>query len=89
VLQQTERSLQHLICTGQRHAHLLCLKLLRSITLLRRSTTLLRPLQATGFSSMDALIDATVPKSIRRGDAMDMGQYSDGMGESEFLAFFK
>jgi glycine dehydrogenase len=46
-------------------------------------------LQATGFASMDALIDATVPKAIRRGDAMDMGQYSEGMTESEFLGFFK
>lgn len=45
--------------------------------------------QATGFASMDALIDATVPKSIRRGDAMDMGIYSEGMTESEFLGFFK
>eukprot|EP00882_Tetradesmus_deserticola_P015163 GHRQ01016147.1.p1 GENE.GHRQ01016147.1~~GHRQ01016147.1.p1 ORF type:complete len:197 (+),score=54.56 GHRQ01016147.1:186-776(+) len=45
--------------------------------------------KATGFSSLDALIDATVPKSIRRGDAMDMGRYSEGMTESEFLSFFK
>jgi glycine dehydrogenase len=50
---------------------------------------LLLLLQAVGFNSMDALIDATVPKAIRRGDAMDMGIYSEGMGESEFLAFFK
>ena len=44
---------------------------------------------ATGFPSMDALIDATVPASIRRADGMDMGKYTKGMGESEFLAYFK
>jgi Glycine cleavage system P-protein len=43
----------------------------------------------TGFASLDALIDATVPKSIRRSDGMDMGRYTAGMTESEFLAFFK
>jgi glycine dehydrogenase len=43
----------------------------------------------TGFSSMDALIDATVPKSIRRSDGMDMGQYTSGMTESAFLEYFK
>jgi len=43
----------------------------------------------TGFSSLDALIDATVPASIRRADGMSMGKYTDGMTESEFLEFFK
>jgi glycine dehydrogenase len=43
----------------------------------------------TGFPSMDALIDATVPKEIRRKDGMDLGQYTQGMTESEFLEFFK
>jgi glycine dehydrogenase len=43
----------------------------------------------TGFASMDALIDATVPASIRRKDGMDLGKYTDGMGEAEFLDFFK
>jgi glycine dehydrogenase len=43
----------------------------------------------TGFKSMDALIDATVPVAIRRKDAMDMEHYTQGMGESEFLDYFK
>ncbi len=38
---------------------------------------------------MDALIDATVPSAIRRKDGMKMGKYTDGMCESEFLAYFK
>jgi glycine dehydrogenase len=44
---------------------------------------------ATGFASMDALIDATVPAAIRRHDGMDMGKYTKGMTESEFLDYFK
>lgn len=44
---------------------------------------------ATGFPSLDALIDATVPEAIRRHDGMKMGKYTDGMTESEFLDFFK
>ena len=43
----------------------------------------------TGFESLDALIDATVPEAIRRHDRMDLGKYSDGMTESDFLASFK
>jgi glycine dehydrogenase len=43
----------------------------------------------TGFESMDALIDATVPKAIRRTDGMDLGKYTDGMTESQFLDYFK
>ncbi|KAI8477420.1 MAG: glycine cleavage system, P protein [Monoraphidium minutum] len=43
----------------------------------------------TGFKSMDALIDATVPAAIRRGDGMDMGRYTAGMTENDFLEFFK
>lgn len=43
----------------------------------------------TGFSSMDALIDATVPVSIRRKDGMPMGRYTPGMTESDFLDQFK
>ncbi|KAK9836531.1 hypothetical protein WJX74_002469 [Apatococcus lobatus] len=42
-----------------------------------------------GFDSIDALIDATVPQSIRREDRMEMGKYTDGMTESGFLAQFK
>ena len=42
-----------------------------------------------GFDSIDALIDATVPQSIRRDDRMEMGKYTDGMTESGFLAQFK
>mmetsp|Transcript_32983 Transcript_32983/g.72931 ORF Transcript_32983/g.72931 Transcript_32983/m.72931 type:complete len:1042 (+) Transcript_32983:156-3281(+) len=44
---------------------------------------------ATGFSSMDALIDATVPAAIRRKDNMPLGKYDDGMTESNFLDYFK
>ena len=44
---------------------------------------------ATGFKSMDALIDATVPEAIRRKDGMLMGKYTPGMSESEFLTFFR
>ena len=44
---------------------------------------------ATGFESLDALIDATVPEAIRRHDRMDLGKYSDGLTESDFLASFK
>ena len=42
-----------------------------------------------GFESLDALIDATVPEAIRRHDRMDLGKYSDGLTESDFLAQFK
>ncbi|KAK9846586.1 hypothetical protein WJX81_007159 [Elliptochloris bilobata] len=44
---------------------------------------------ATGFESLDALVDATVPKAIRRPDLMDLGAYTEGMRESEFLKKFK
>lgn len=44
---------------------------------------------ATGFESLDALVDATVPKAIRRPDLMDLGAYTEGMRESEFLTKFK
>ena len=43
----------------------------------------------TGFDSLDALVDATVPKAIRRPDLMDLGAYTEGMRESEFLTKFK
>lgn len=42
----------------------------------------------TGFDTLDALIDATVPKAIRRGQ-MDLGEYTKGYTESEFIAKFK
>ncbi len=42
-----------------------------------------------GFDSIDALIDATVPQSIRRKERMDLGRYTEGMTESNFLAQFK
>ncbi|KXZ51330.1 hypothetical protein GPECTOR_13g817 [Gonium pectorale] len=45
--------------------------------------------KATGFASLDALIEATVPKSIVRKDGMDLGKYHEGMTESQFLAYFK
>ena len=44
---------------------------------------------ATGFKSLDDLIDATVPAAIRRKDGMKMGKYTDAMTESEFLTYFK
>ncbi len=44
---------------------------------------------ATGYDSMAALIDATVPASIRRKDNMDMKHYTAGMTESQFLEYFK
>jgi glycine dehydrogenase len=43
----------------------------------------------TGFGSMDELIDATVPAAIRRPDEMEMGKYTPGMTESDFLEYFK
>ncbi len=46
-------------------------------------------MKATGFSSLDELIAATVPVSIVRKDGMPLGKYHDGMGESEFLDYFK
>lgn len=45
--------------------------------------------KVTGFPSMDALIDATVPAAIRRKDGMKLGKYDEGMSESEFLEYFK
>lgn len=42
-----------------------------------------------GYPSLDALIDATVPKSIRNDKPLDLGSYSAGMTESEFLDKFK
>ncbi|WIA42495.1 hypothetical protein OEZ86_008483 [Tetradesmus obliquus] len=81
-----------LAAQGVRHISLDALKPSDNFVPRHNSTTLEEEaamVQATGFASMDALIDATVPKSIRRGDAMDMGIYSEGMTESEFLGFFK
>lgn len=45
--------------------------------------------KATGFGSLDALIDATVPKAIVRKDGMNLGKYHEGMTESQFLEYFK
>ena len=43
-----------------------------------------------GFSSVEALIDATVPPSIRRSDGMPLGaKYHEGMTEVAFLEQFK
>ena len=42
-----------------------------------------------GFPTMDALVDATVPADIRRAGDMDMGEWSEPLSESEFLARFK
>lgn len=43
----------------------------------------------TNFDSMDALIDATVPTSIKLGSTMDLGEYTNGFTESQFIAKFK
>jgi len=45
--------------------------------------------ETVGFESMDALIDATVPKSIRLQKPMKLGKYTEALTESEFLAMFK
>lgn len=45
--------------------------------------------KVTGFGSMEDLIDATVPKSIKRKELMDMGKYTAGFTESGFLSMFK
>jgi glycine dehydrogenase len=43
-----------------------------------------------GFPSMDALVEATVPDSIKRRDGMQLDpKYNKGMTESEFLDYFK
>jgi len=44
---------------------------------------------AIGFKDIDALIDATVPENIRLKKMMDMGEYTQPLTESEFLAMFK
>jgi len=46
-------------------------------------------LSVVGFSSLDALSDATVPESIKRGNDFEMGRFTKGMTESEFLEDFK
>jgi glycine cleavage system pyridoxal-binding protein P len=43
----------------------------------------------TNFASLDALIDATVPTSIRRKDGMPLGEYTKGYTETQFLEKFK
>lgn len=43
----------------------------------------------TNFDTLDALIDATVPSAIKLGRPMDLGEYSAGFTESEFIAKFK
>ncbi|DBA67740.1 hypothetical protein WJX79_010544 [Trebouxia sp. C0005] len=45
--------------------------------------------KVTGFDSMEDLIEATVPKSIKRKELMDMGKYTEGFTESGFLSMFK
>ena len=45
--------------------------------------------ELTNFNTLDELIDATVPKAIRRGKPMDLGEYTEGFTESGFLAKFK
>jgi glycine dehydrogenase len=44
--------------------------------------------EVTGFESLDALIDATVPDAIKRQGLMDLGKYTEGYTESEFLEKF-
>ena len=43
----------------------------------------------TGFGSIDELVDATVPKAIKRSEVMDMGKYTNGFTESGFLSMFR
>ena len=43
----------------------------------------------TKFDTLDELIDATVPKAIRRKAPLDLGIYSEGLTESGFLAKIK
>jgi glycine dehydrogenase len=45
--------------------------------------------QFCGFESADALIEATVPQSIKRTDGMPLGAYHEGLTESQFLSMFK
>jgi len=45
--------------------------------------------KVAGFSSLDALIDATVPQAIRRRDGMPMGKYTEPFTEQAFLKYFK
>lgn len=45
--------------------------------------------KVTGFGSINELVDATVPKAIRRKELMDMGKYTNGFTESGFLSMFK
>lgn len=45
--------------------------------------------KVTGFGSLDELIDATVPKAIRRKELMDLGKYTKGFTESGFLSMFR
>lgn len=45
-------------------------------------------LSLTGFESVDALIDATVPASIRR-EPLTMGKYTEPLSESDHLKNFK
>ena len=43
-----------------------------------------------GFDSLDAMIDATVPNSIKRKDGMPLGdKYHEGMTETAFLEQFR
>jgi len=42
-----------------------------------------------GYPNIDALIDATVPKNIRLSKMMDLGKYTKGQTETEFLGKFK
>ncbi|GBG68774.1 Glycine decarboxlase P-protein (GDC-P) [Chara braunii] len=42
-----------------------------------------------GFDSVDALVDATVPPSIRLEKSLDLGKYTTGFAESEMLENFK
>ena len=43
----------------------------------------------TNFNTLDALIEATVPSAIKLGRPMDLGEYTKGFTESEFIAKFK
>jgi glycine cleavage system pyridoxal-binding protein P len=46
-------------------------------------------LKKVGASDLDSLMNTALPPSLRRKGLMDLGKYTDGMSESEFLEHFK
>jgi glycine dehydrogenase len=46
-------------------------------------------LDALGFESREALIDAVIPRAIRRADALPLGPFSEPRSEAEALAMLR